>query len=145
MQMIDTFVQEKIQLSASRIDLRESMRSTGVWKQGAKLGAIVEVAANFLALYKDAIPSDPRLKFNLLAEFEVVWREVIDHYFDKRRLPFWEFVDGGRLCQNLLDPEPYAMLSSIRRQVIQKRQHDQMVASSTSAVEPTTEEDTGRQ
>lgn len=143
--MIDTFVQEGMQLSASRVDLRVSMHSTGVWKQGAKLGAIVEVAANFLALYKDAVPSDPLLKVNLLVDFEVVWREVIDHYFDKRRLSFWEFVDGGRLYQNLLDPEPYTMLSSIRRQVIQKRQHVQMVANSTGAVEPTTAEDTGRQ
>jgi hypothetical protein len=103
------------------------------------------VAANFLALYKDAVPSNPLLKFNLLEDFEVVWREVIDHYFDKRRLSLWEFVDGGRLRQNLLDPEPYAMLSSIRRQVIQKRQHVQMVANSTGAVESTTGEDTGRQ
>lgn len=41
MQMIDTFIQERMQLSASHIDLRVSMRSTGVWKQDAKLGAIV--------------------------------------------------------------------------------------------------------
>jgi hypothetical protein len=91
------------------------------------------------------VPSDPLLKFDLLVDFEVTWREVIDHYFDKRRLSFWEFVDGGRLCQNLLDREPYVVLSSIRRQTIQKRQHVQMAANSTRAVEPTTEEDTGRQ
>jgi hypothetical protein len=143
--MIDTFVQERTQLSASHIDFRVSMRSTGVWKQDAKLGAIVEVAANFLALYKDVILSDPLLKFKLLSEFEVVWRELIDHYFDKRRISFWEFVNGGHLCQNLLDPEPYAMLSSIRRQVIQKRQHDQMVASSAGMGDSMTEGDTGRQ
>jgi hypothetical protein len=45
-QMIDTFVEERMQLSASRIDLRVSMHSTGVWKQGAKFGAVVELAAN---------------------------------------------------------------------------------------------------
>lgn len=145
MQMIDTFVQEKKQLSASDVDLQLSMRSTEVWKQDAKLGAIVEVAANFLALYKDAVPSDPLLKFKLLGEFEVVWREVIDHYFDKRRMSFWEFVNGGRLCQNLLDPEPYAMLSSIRRQVIQKRHHDHRAAGSTGAGDSVTEGDTRRQ
>ncbi|GAB7336533.1 hypothetical protein MBLNU13_g09809t1 [Cladosporium sp. NU13] len=108
-QMIDIFVQERMQVSVSHIDLQDTMRSTGVWKQDAKLDAIVEVAANFLALYKDVNPSDSLLKFNLLVDFEVVWREVIDHYFDKHRLSFWEFVDGGRLCQHLLDPEPYAI------------------------------------
>jgi hypothetical protein len=135
-QMIDAFVQKRKQLSASQVDLRLSMRSTGVWKQDAKLGAIVEVATSFLALYNDADPSDPHLKFNLLGEFEVVWREIIDHFLDKHRSPFWEFVNGGRLCQELLDPESYAILTSIRRQVIQKRKREAGISM--------TEEDTGR-
>jgi hypothetical protein len=84
------------------------------------------------------------MKFKLLDEFEVVWREIIDHFLDKRRSLFWEFVNGGRLCQELLDPESYAILTSIRRQVIQKRKREQWEASFSEAGISMTEEDIGR-
>jgi hypothetical protein len=143
--MIDAFVQKRTPLSASQVDLGLSMRSTGVWKQDAKLGAIAEVAASFLALYNDADPSDPRLKLRLLGDFEVIWREVIDHFLDKRRPLFWEFVGGGHLFQDLLGPESYAMLTSIRKQVIQNRKREQGPGSSGGAGISITEEDTRRQ
>jgi hypothetical protein len=137
--MIDAFVQERKALSAARVDLRLSMSSTGVWKQDAELDTIVEASARFLSLYMDVNPSDAHLKTKLLVEFEIVWREIIDPFLGTHPLLCRHFSDGGYLSQELLDPESYAMLTSIRRQVIQNRQHENVAASSSGAGNSATE------
>jgi hypothetical protein len=97
-----------------------------------------------LGLYNDADPSDPLLKFKLLGEFEVVWREVIDHFLDKRHSLFWEFVDGGHLVPDLLDPGSYAILTNIRKHVIQDRKREQSAAIPGGGSKSMTEGDAGR-
>ena len=107
------------------------MSFTGIWKQDAELQAIVQVAARFLSLYKDVIPSDPHLKKWLLLEFEVVWREIIDPFLVVHPLLSRHFSDGGYLSQELLGLELYAILNNIRKQVIQHRNREQRTASSS--------------
>jgi hypothetical protein len=137
--MVDAFAQDRKPLSAGQVDLQLSMSSTGVWKQDAELDAIVEAAVRFLSLYKDVNPSDAHLKTKLLVEFEIVWREIIDPFLGTHSLLYRHFSDRGYLSQELLDPESYATLASVRRQVIQNRQHENLAASSGGAGNSTTE------
>jgi hypothetical protein len=129
-QIIDAFVQEGRSLSADQVDLQSSMSFTSVWKQDAELGAIVEVAGRFLSLYKDVSPSDAHLKAKLLMEFEVVWREIIDPFLSVHPSLSNRFSDGGYLSQELLGIELYAILTSIRKQIIQHRKREERADSS---------------
>ena len=131
--MIDAFVQAEKPFSAGRVDLQVAMSFTSVWKQDAELQAISEVAVRFLALYKDVDPSDVHLKAKLLVEFEVVWREVIDPFLSIHPSLSRHFSGGGYLSKELLGPELYAILTGIRKQVIQSRKREQKAASSSTA------------
>jgi hypothetical protein len=132
-QTIDTFVQDREPISASRVNLQVCMSFTGIWKQDAELEPIVEAATCFLSLYKDVSPSEPHLKARLLMEFEIVWREIIDPFLVVHPLLSMHFSDGGYLSQELLGHSLYATLSNIRKQVIQNRKREQIAASSSDA------------
>lgn len=119
--MTEDFVQQRSALSNTRVDLRSLMSSTGIWKQDAQLDTVAEVATCFLLLYHGVDPADANLGVQLLTEFEVVWREVIDPFLSADRSLFRNFSDGGHLVQELLGPELYATLKSIREDVIRTR------------------------
>ena len=74
-----------------------------------------------------------RLKAKLLMEFEIVWREIIDPFLGVHPLLSMHFSDGGYLSQELLGHSLYAILTNIRKQVIQNRKREQMAASSSDA------------
>jgi hypothetical protein len=120
-QMIRVFVQNQRPLATSQVNLQVVMSFTGVWKQDAQLETVVEVAVYFLQLYKDVDPAAANLKVKLLMEFEVVWREVIDPFLDAHPLLSKSFSDGGHLSEELLGPESYAILKTIRENVIRMR------------------------
>jgi hypothetical protein len=120
-QMIRVFVQNQRPLATSQVNLQVVMSFTGVWKQDAQLETVVEVAVYFLQLYKDVDPTAANLKVRLLMEFEVVWREVIDPFLDAHPLLSKSFSDGGHLSEELLGPESYAILKTIRENVIRMR------------------------
>lgn len=100
--MIDSFIHHGKPISADEVDLTLSMSSTGVWKQGAELDAIVEVAARFLSLYKGVDPSNKDLKATLLEDFETVWRVIIDGLLSTHPMLGRHFSDGGYLIQELI-------------------------------------------
>lgn len=119
--MIEVFVQQRSTLSSTRIDLRLLMSSTGIWKQGAQLDTVVEVATRFLLLYNGVDPAVATLKVRFLMDFEVVWREVIDPFLSTHPLLSKNFSDGGHLFEELVGPESYAILKTIRGNVIRMR------------------------
>lgn len=119
--MIEVFVQQRSTLSSTRIDLRLLMSSTGIWKQGAQLDTVVEVATRFLLLYNGVDPAVATLKARFLMDFEVVWREVIDPFLSTHPLLSKNFSDGGHLFEELVGPESYAILKTIRGNVIRMR------------------------
>jgi hypothetical protein len=119
--MIEVFIQRQRPLATSQVILQLVMSSTGVWKQDAQLDTVARVATRFLLLYKDVDPAAANLKVKLLMEFEVVWREVIDPFLDAHPLLSKSFSDGGHLSEELLGPESYAILKTIRENVIRMR------------------------
>lgn len=119
--MIEVFIQQRSTLSSTRVDLRLLMSSTGIWKQDAQLDTVAEVATHFLLLYNGVDPAVATLKVKLLMEFEVVWREVIDPFLSTHPLISKNFYDGGHLFEELLGPESYAILKTIRENVIRVR------------------------
>lgn len=119
--MIEVFIQQRSTLSSTRVDLRLLMSSTGIWKQDAQLDPVAEVATRFLLLYSGVDPAAATLKARLLMEFEVVWREVIDPFLSTHPLLSKNFSDGGHLFEELLGPESYAALKTIRENVIRMR------------------------
>lgn len=119
--MIEVFVQQRSTLSSTRIDLRLLRSSTGIWKQDAQLDTVAEVATHFLLLYNGVDPAAANLKAKLLMEFEVVWREVIDPFLSTHPLLSKNFSDGGHLFEELVGPESYAILKTIRGNVIRMR------------------------
>jgi hypothetical protein len=131
--MTDAFAWGGKPLCTDQVDLQVVMAFTGIWKQDAKLQAIVQVAARFLSLYKDVNPSDPHLKRELLTEFEVVWREIIDPLLGVHPSLSRHFSDGGYLCPELLGLDLYDILTEIRKQVMQNRKRTQTAVSSSGA------------
>jgi hypothetical protein len=88
------------------------------------------VAVYFLQLYKDVDPAAANLKVKLLMEFEVIWREVIDPFLGTHPLLSESFSDGGHLFQELLGPESYAILKTIRENFVRMRKEAMEVGSS---------------
>jgi hypothetical protein len=122
--MTEAFVQQRSALSNTRVDLRLLMSSTGIWKQdaqAAQLDTVVEVATCFLLLFSGVDPAAANLKFELLREFEIVWREVIDPFLSTDPSLSKNFSGGGHLFPELLGPESHATLNSIRANVIRAR------------------------
>jgi hypothetical protein len=128
--MIEDFVQQRSTLSNTRVDLRLLMSSTGIWKQDAQLDTVVEVAARFLLLYSGVEPAAASLKVELLREFEIVWREVIDPFLGTHPSLSKNFSDGGHLLPKLLGPESHEILQSIRADVIRTREEAKEAGSS---------------
>lgn len=137
--MVEAFIQQRKAVSTSQVNLQQAMSFTGIWKDGAQLDTIVEVTTRFLLLYKDFSPSHADLKAKLLLEFEVVWREVIDSFLSTHPSTSRDFREGGTLLQQLLGPEIYTMLSSIRTNIIRSRQRETGADSSSGAALPTSE------
>jgi hypothetical protein len=128
--MIEVFIQRQRPLATSQVILQLVMSSTGVWKQDAQLDTVARVATRFLLLYKDVDPAAANLKVKLLMEFEVVWREVIDPFLGTHPLLSKSFSDGGHLFEELLGPESYAILKTIREDVIRMRKEAMEAGSS---------------
>jgi hypothetical protein len=115
--MTEAFVQQRSALSNTQVDLRLLMSSTGIWKQDAQLDTVVKVATCFLLLYHGVDPAAADLRVQLLMEFEVVWRQVIDPFLSTSPLSK-NFSDGGHLFSELLGSELHETLQSIRANVI---------------------------
>lgn len=90
------------------------MRDTGAWKPDVQLQTVVDLSMEVLRVYREEDLLRPDLVLELLKDFEVMWLEVIDPMLDNGSELLRLFADGGYIRKNLLGPELYEKMTTIR-------------------------------
>lgn len=101
------------------------MRTTGAWRPDVQLQTVVDLSTEVLRVYGDVNFSQSDLVLDILKDFEVMWLEVLDPMLNNGSELLRLFADGGYIRKNLLGPELYEKMTTIRNGL--KRDRGQQV------------------
>lgn len=136
-QIVEVVVrQNKTLRPEAKIDLRFPMRATGAWRPDVQLQTVVDLSFEVLRVYGDVDFSHSDLVLDILKDFEVMWLEVLDPMLDNGSELHHLFAGGGYIRKNLLGPELYEKMTTIKDGL--KRDRGQQVGQHMEASEDIT-------